>query len=62
MDLNNEVGLNTEQSASAQFPIAIAPAPAGDSSLDAREAARPAAQYIERSAAAQGARRTRRAA
>ena len=45
MDLNNEVGLNTEQSASAQFPIAIAPAPAGDSPLDAREAARSLAAW-----------------
>src|SRR6478672_8925968 len=40
MDLNNEAGLNTEQSASAQSPIAVAPAPAGDSPMDAREAAR----------------------
>jgi len=45
MDLNNEAGLNTEQSASAQSPIAVVPAPAGDSPMDAREAARSLAAW-----------------
>jgi len=72
MDLNNEAGLNTEQSASAQSPIAVAPAPAGDSPMDAREAARSLAAWrrdrgqqgdaSKDQAAAQRARRTRRAA
>jgi hypothetical protein len=50
MDLNNEAGLNAEQSAStqspvAQFPIAVVPAPAGDSPMDARAAARSLAAW-----------------
>ena len=73
MDLNNEAVLNgSEQSSHGQSPIAIVPAPAGEGPMDARAAARsladmaprsrPARRYIEGSAAAQGARRTRRAA
>src|SRR4051794_29466311 len=46
MDLNNEAVLNgSEQPPIAQSPIAVAPAPAGDSPMDAREAARSLAAW-----------------
>ena len=45
MDLNSESGLNPGQSSNAQSPIAIAPAPAGDSPMDARAAARSLAAW-----------------
>src|SRR4051812_14570791 len=46
MDLNNEAVLNgSEQTPDAQFPIVIAPAPAGDSPMDARAAARSLAAW-----------------
>ena len=46
MDLNNEAALSgSEQSPIAQSPIAIAPAPAGDRAMDAREAARSLAAW-----------------
>src|SRR3954468_222672 len=45
MDLNNEAGLNAEQSPIAQSPIAVVPAPAGNSPMDARAAARSLAAW-----------------
>jgi hypothetical protein len=46
MDLNSKAVLNgSEQSPDAQSPIAVAPAPAGDRAMDAREAARSLAAW-----------------
>ena len=46
MDLNNEAASGgSEQSPIAQSPIAVVPAPAGDSPMDAREAARSLAAW-----------------
>jgi hypothetical protein len=49
MDLNNDAASGgSEQSPIAQSPIAIAPVPAGDSPMDAREAARSLAAWRKR--------------
>ena len=45
MDLNNEAGLSAELSVGAQSPIAVVPAHAGDSPMDARAAARSLAAW-----------------
>src|SRR4051794_2077301 len=44
-DAVNALMDGSEQSPTAQFPIAIVPAPAGDGAMDAREAARSLAAW-----------------